>query len=253
MGRRAAGGVHVDRVRSRHTVASGETREYVSHLLRRSFRKPDGTVGKQTLANLSVLPVAAVDALEAVLKGKTLVDAEAALQVTRSRPHGHVALVCAQARRLDMPAVLGPACRERDLAVALIVSRVVRPRPKLSTPAWWDDVTLGPDLGVAGASRDEVYRAMDWLLGRQDAIEAELAGRHLSEGGRAMFDLSSSWVEGSHCELAARGYSRDGKKGKAQIEYGLLTDPEGRPVAIGGVPRQHRRPDGVHRCGRHRR
>jgi hypothetical protein len=208
----------------------------VSHLLRRSFRKPDGTVGKQTLANLSVLPVAAVDAVEAVLKGKTLVDAEAALTVTRSRPHGHLALVCAQARQLGFPQILGPACRDRDLAYALIVSRVVRPKPKLSTLAWWEDVTLGPDLGVAGASRDEVYAAMDWLLGRQDAIEAELAGRHLGEGGLAMFDLSSSWVEGSHCELAARGYSRDGKKGKLQIEYGLLTDADGRPVAIRVFP-----------------
>jgi hypothetical protein len=114
----------------------------------------------------------------------------------------------------------------------MIVSRVVRPKPKLSTLSWWDDVTLGVDLGVTGAARDEVYAAMDWLLTRQDAIEVELARRHLAEGGRAMFDLSSSWVEGSHCELAARGYSRDGKKGKLQIEYGLLTDPVGRPVAI---------------------
>lgn len=217
-------------------MASGETREYVSHLVRRSFRKPDGTVGKQTLANLSMLPVAAVDAVEAVLKGKALVDAEAALEVTRSRGHGHVALVHAQARQLGLPAMLGPACRQRDLAYALIVSRVVRPKPKLSTLAWWDDVTLGADLEVAGAGRDEVYAAMDWLLSRQDAIEAQLARRHLSEGGRAMFDLSSSWVEGSRCELAARVYSRDGKKGKAQIEYGLLTDPEGRPVAIRVFP-----------------
>jgi hypothetical protein len=232
MGRQASGGMHVDRVRSRHAVKTGETREYVSHLLRRSFRKPDGTVGKQTLANLSMLPVAAVDAVEAVLKGKTLVDAEAALTVTRSRAHGHVAVVHAQARQLGLPQILGPAGRDRDLAYALIVSRVVRPKPKLSTLAWWDDVTLGTDLGVAGASRDEVYQAMDWLLTRQDAIEAGLARRHLAEGGRAMFDLSSSWVEGSHCGLAARGYSRDGKKGKLQIEYGLLTDPAGRPVAI---------------------
>jgi Transposase DDE domain len=213
-------------------VRSGETREYVSQLLRRSFRKPDGTVGKQTLANLSMLPVPAVDAVEAVLKGKTLVDAEAALEVTRSRAHGHVAVVHAQARQLGLPQILGPACRERDLAYALIVSRVVRPKPKLATLSWWDDVTLGVDLGVTGAARDEVYAAMDWLLTRQDAIEVELARRHLAEGGRAMFDLSSSWVEGSHCELAARGYSRDGKKGKLQIEYGLLTDPVGRPVAI---------------------
>jgi Transposase DDE domain len=232
MGRQATGGMHVDRVRSRHTSKSGETREYESRLLRRSFRKPDGKVGKETLANLSMLPAAAVDAIDAVLKGSTLVDASAALSVTRSRAHGHVALVHAAARQLGLPALLGPACRERDLAYGLVISRVVAPRPKLATLAWWDDVTLGPDLGIAGAPRDDVYEAMDWLLERQDDIEAELAGRHLREGGIAMFDLSSSWVEGSHCELAARGYSRDGKKGREQIEYGLLTDPEGRPVAI---------------------
>ena len=232
MGRQASGGMHVDRVRSRHVAKSGEVREYESRLLRRSFRKPDGRVGKETLANLSALPAAAVDAVEAVLKGKTLVDADAALGVTRSREHGHVALVHTAAAQLGLPALLGPACRGRDLAYALIVSRVVAPKPKLATLAWWDDVTLGPDLGVAGAPRDGVYEAMDWLLGQQDGIEARLAARHLREGGIAMFDLSSSWVEGSHCELAARGYSRDGKKGREQIEYGLLTDPEGRPVAI---------------------
>jgi hypothetical protein len=236
MGRQATGGMHVDRVRSRHTSKSGETREYESRLLRRSFRKPDGRVGKETLANLSALPAAAVDAVEAVLKGATLVDAGAALSITRSRAHGHVALVHAAARQLGLPALLGPACRERDLAYGLIISRVVAPKPKLATLAWWDDVTLGPDLGIADAPRDDVYQAMDWLLGRQDPIEAELAGRHLREGGIAMFDLSSSWVEGSHCELAARGYSRDGKKGKEQIEYGLLTDEAGRPVAIRVFP-----------------
>lgn len=240
MGRQVSGGMHVDRVRSRHTLRSGETREYVSQLLRRSFRKPDGTVGKQTLANLSALPPAAVDAIDAVLKGKTLLDAEAELAITRSLPHGHVALVAAQATQLGFPQILGPACRERDLAAALIISRVLRPRPKLSTLAWWDDVTLGPDLGVAGSSRDEVYAAMDWLHARQDGIEAELARRHLRgddrHGTRAMFDLSSSWMEGSRCELAARGYSRDGKKGKLQIEYGLLTDAVGRPVAVRVFP-----------------
>jgi hypothetical protein len=236
MGRRPSGSVHVVRVRSRHTVASGETREYESPLLRRSFRRPDGTVGKQTVANLSMLPGPAVDAIEAVLKGKTLVDAEAALSVSKSLPHGHVALVHAAATRLGLPGLLGPACRERDLAYALICSRVLRPQPKLSTLAWWNDTTLGSDLRVAGASRNEVYAAMDWLLKRQDAIEATLAGRHLSQGGMAMFDLSSSWVEGRCCELAARGYSRDGRKGTLQIEYGLLTDPAGRPVAIRVFP-----------------
>jgi DDE family transposase len=224
--------MHVDRVRSRHVAKSGEVREYESRLLRRSFRKPGGKVGKQTLANLSALPPAAVDAVEAVLKGGTLVEADAALSISRSRAHGHVALVHAAAARLGLRALLGPACREGDLAYALIVSRVVAPAPKLATLAWWDDVTLGPDLGIADVPRDQVYAAMDWLLERQDGIEADLARRHLREGGIAMFDLSSSWVDGSRCELAARGYSRDGKKGREQIEYGLLTDPEGRPVAI---------------------
>jgi hypothetical protein len=211
---------------------SGEVREYESRLVRRSFRKPDGKVGKETLANLSALPDAAVDAVEAVLKGKTLIDAGAAVNVGRSRGHGHVALVHAAAQQLGLPGLLGPAGRQRDLAYALVVSRVAAPKTKLATLAWWDDVTLGPDLGITDVPRDQVYQAMDWLLDRQDAIEAELARRHLSAGGIAMFDLSSSWVEGAHCELAARGYSRDGKKGRAQIEYGLLTDPQGRPVAI---------------------
>ena len=136
------------------------------------------------------------------------------------------------ARKLGFPALLGPPGPDRDLAYALIISRVLRPASKLSTAAWWDDVTLGPDLGVAGAGTDDIYAAMDWLTARQDDIEKQLARRHLREGGIAMFDLSSSWVEGTHCELAARGYSRDGKRGKAQIEYGLLTDRDGRPVAV---------------------
>jgi hypothetical protein len=117
---------------------------------------------------------------------------------------------------------------------------VVAPASKLSTLAWWGDVTLGTDLGVAGASTDDIYAAMDWLEDRQDAIEAELARRHLAPEANpskmALFDLSSSWLEGSRCPLAARGYSRDGKKGKLQVEYGLLTDPAGRPVAVRVLP-----------------
>ena len=205
---------------------------YERHLLRRSFRNADGKPTKETLANLSALPPDAIAALRAVLAGRTLVDVAQAWQITRSLPHGHVAAVGAMARQLGLPQILGPACRQRDLALALIVSRVVRPKPKLSTLSWWGDVSLGADLGVADASPAEVYAAMDWLRGRQDTIEAELARRHLGEGGMAMFDLSSSWMEGTHCELAARGYSRDGKKGKTQIEYGLLTDAAARPVAI---------------------
>ena len=144
------------------------------------------------------------------------------------------------AARLGLPALLGPAGRSRDLILALIISRVIQPGSKLSTLTWWDDTTLGADLGVADASTDDIYAAMDWLEHRQDAIEAKLAARHLAPepnpSKMALFDLSSSWLEGSHCPLAARGYSRDGKKGKLQIEYGLLTDPEGRPVAVRVFP-----------------
>ena len=144
------------------------------------------------------------------------------------------------ARTLGLPALLGPAGRQRDLALALIISRVVQPGSKLSTLTWWADTTLGADLGVAGASTDDIYAAMDWLEHRQDAIEAGLARRHLGPEANpsrmALFDLSSSWLEGTRCPLAARGYSRDGKKGKLQIEYGLLTDPEGRPVAVRVFP-----------------
>jgi hypothetical protein len=227
--------MHVETSRSHQVLRDGTERVYQRHLLRRSYRE-GGKVRKETLANLSHLPDEAVEAVRLALAGKTVIDAGAGLEVTRSLPHGHVAAVVAQARALGFPALLGPPCRDRDLAFALIISRVARPASKLSTIGWWDDVTLGPDLGVAGASTDEVYDAMDWLLARQDEIEAALAGRHLRQGGMALFDLSSSWVEGSHCELAAFGHSRDGKRGKPQIEYGLLTDRQGRPVAVRVFP-----------------
>jgi hypothetical protein len=223
--------MHVETSRSHQTLKDGTGRTYERHLLRRSYRD-GGKVRKETLANLSHLPPEAIAAVRAVLAGKTLIDADGAVEVERSLPHGHAAAVHAMARKLGFPALLGPPCPERDLAYALIISRVLRPASKLSTATWWGDVTLGADLGVAGACTDGIYAAMDWLAARQGGIEKQLARRHLREGGIAMFDLSSSWVEGTHCELAAYGYSRDGKRGKAQIEYGLLTDPGGRPVAV---------------------
>jgi hypothetical protein len=218
---------------------SGEQRVYESVLVRRTYRD-GGKVRHDTLANLSALPEQAVDAIEATLKGERLVPAGQAVTITASVPHGHVAAVHAMAVKLGLPSLLGPACAERDLALALVISRVVAPASKLSTLAWWADTTLGADLGVTAASTDQVYAAMDWLAGRQDAIEAKLAARHLAPQPdpprMALFDLSSSWLEGRCCPLAARGYSRDGKKGKLQIEYGLLTDPEGRPVAVRVLP-----------------
>jgi len=218
---------------------AGRVRDYESVYLRRTYRD-GGKVRNETVANLSALPAHVIDWIEAGLRGAQLVPAEAAAMVTRSLPHGAAAAVVAQARTVGLPGLLGPAGRHRDLAFALIVSRVLAPASKLSTLAGWADSTLGIDLGVVGASTDEVYAAMDWLLARQDAVEAALAARHLAPAanpaGMALVDLSSSWVEGSHCPLAARGYSRDGKKGKLQIEYGLLTDPAGRPVAVRVFP-----------------
>ena len=229
--------MHVARIRGSHVDKQGRRRDYESRYLRRTYREA-GKVRHETLANLSGLPEQVTDAIEAALKGTPLVPAGEAVTITGSLPHGHVAAVHAMAARLGLPALLGPACRQRDLALALIVSRVVAPASKLSTLTWWADTTLGADLGAA--STGDIYAAMDWLAARQETIEARLARRHLgaepNPARMALFDLSSSWLEGTHCPLAARGYSRDGKKGKLQIEYGLLTDPEGRPVAVRVLP-----------------
>jgi hypothetical protein len=226
--------MHVARNKRSYVAKSGEERVYESVLLRRTFRDA-GKVRHETLANLSKLPPEVVAAIEATTKGQTLVAAGAEFTLTGSLPHGHVAAVSAMARSLGLPALLGPACRSRDLAFALIVSRVIAPASKLSTLSRWPDTTLGADLGVADASTDEIYAAMDWLVDRQDAIEKKLIGKHLAADSNprmALFDLTSSWVTGRCCELAVRGYSRDGKKHLPQIEYGVLCDPAGRPVAV---------------------
>jgi hypothetical protein len=230
--------MHVDQAGRHYTTVGGERRSYPTYLLRRSYRDEQGRPRKETLANLTGLPPESIEALRATLKGRTLVDAEAEFEVERSVPHGDVAAAHAMASRLGLRDLLGPACAERDIAYALVISRAVRPKPKLATARWWagGDTTLAADLGVAGASTDEIYAAMDWLTARQREIEKKLAAWHLSQGGIAMFDLSSSWVEGSCCELAAFGHSRDGKRGRRQVEYGLLTDPLGRPVAVEVLP-----------------
>ena len=234
------GKVHVVRVsKTGYVDRQGRRRDYSSAYLRRTYREA-GKVKNETVANLSALPDHVIDLIDAGLKGQQLVPAAEAVTITGSLPHGHVAAVHAMAARLGLPALLGPVGPQRDLAMALIISRVVNPGSKLSTLAWWDDTTLGADLGVADAPADDIYAAMDWLGGQQDSIEAQLAARHLAPEANpsrmALFDLTSAWMEGRQCPLSARGYSRDGKKGRLQIEYGLLTDPDGRPVAVRVFP-----------------
>ena len=199
--------MHVARTPSKYVDKAGNVRRYQSVLVRRTYR--DGRkVRHETLANLSKLPAEVIAAIEATLKGQTLAPAGSEFAITRSLPHGHVAAVAAMAHQLGLPALLGPPCRARDLALGLIISRVLRPTSKLSTLGWWADCTLGVDLDLAGASTDEIYAAMDWLADRQAAIETKLAAKHLSlqvnPSRMALFDLTSSWVTGRCCELAAR-------------------------------------------------
>ena len=206
-------------------------------LLRESYRE-NGKVKNRTLTNLSHWPQAQIDALRAVLRGATdLAVLEESFEISRSRPHGHVAAVLGTLRRLKLDSVIGSKrSRERDLCVAMIVARILSPRSKLALARELNpqtlDSTLGELLGVEAADEDELYEAMDWLLPRQDRIEQALAKRHLSEGTLVLYDVSSTYFEGRRCPLARLGYSRDGKKGKLQIVFGVLTDLSGCPVAV---------------------
>ncbi|AIY00843.1 putative transposase [Arthrobacter sp. PAMC 25486] len=229
--------MHVAVNTSRRVNKAGVEVEYRSVLLRTSFRE-DGKVKHETLANLSALPDTAVETLRASLAGKTMVEAGAALQILRSLPHGHVDAVYAMARGLGFEAMLGPACRERDLVMALLAARMCAPSSKLATLSFFADTTLGRDLGPV--STDDLYRAMDWLGNRQAVIEKALARAYLrpevNPDKLALFDLSSSWVTGTHNPLAAFGYSRDKKRGVEQIEYGMLANRAGVPIAVRVFP-----------------
>lgn len=221
------GAMHVAKIRRRH----GE-REYVSHLIRRSIREGK-RVRHETIANVSQLPGEAIEALRLALRGVQLLPAGEAFQIERSLPHGHVEALLAAASRLGLARLLDrERSRERDLCVAMIASRVLRPGSKLATVRSLSHSTLAAELAVEGADQDELYAAMDWLLLRQERIERRLARRHLGEGTLALYDVSSSYFEGRSCPLAKRGYSRDGKRGTLQVIYGLSCDPDGRPVAI---------------------
>ena len=200
-------------------------------LLRESFRE-GSKVGKRTLANLSSLSAAQIEAMRAALRGEVLAPLERAFEITASRSHGHVQAVALTMQRLGLASLLGPSCHERDRVLAMIASRIVAPHTKLATTRWWHTTTLAEDFGVAEADEDDLYAAMDWLLARQGAVQKRLAARHLCQGGLVLYDLSSSYFEGSCCPLAKLGYSRDGRRGMLQVNYGLLTDPRGCPVAV---------------------
>ena len=205
---------------------------YRSHLLRRSYRE-DGVVKNETLGNLSHLPDALIDIIRRSLQGESFVPLGRAFEITASRSHGHVQAVALSLQRLALASLLASKpCRERELVLAMLASRIVAPHTKLATTRWWHTTTLAEDFGVTDANEDDLYAAMDWLLARQDRVQKKLGRRHLSEGGLVLYDLSSSYFEGCCCPLAKLGYSRDGRRGLLQVNYGLLTDARGCPVAV---------------------
>ncbi len=205
---------------------------YRTHLLMRSYRE-DGKVKKETVANITSLGDDIVELVRQALRGVKHAPVQSLFEIVSSRPHGNVEAVLCAMRRLGFARLLNARkCPERSLIMALVAQRILAPRTKLATTREWHSTTLAEQLGVADANEDDLYAAMDWLLQRKDRIEGKLARRHLSDDSLVMFDLTSSYFEGSACPLAARGYSRDRKQGKLQVNYGLLTDERGCPVAV---------------------
>ncbi len=229
--------MHVAINTNRRTNKAGIEVTYQSALIRRTYRQ-DGKVKHETLGNISYLPQHAIEDLQASLKGKTMVDAATQMQILRTLPYGHIDAITTMAHGLGFESLLGPACRNRDLAMGLLAARICKPTSKLATLNWFTDTTLGTDLGPV--TSDELYAAMDWLLTQQPRIEKQLARTHLgpehNPEGLALFDLSSSWVTGTHNPLAKFGYSRDKKRGHEQIEYGMLATRAGLPIAVRVFP-----------------
>jgi Transposase DDE domain len=205
---------------------------YTSYLLRRSYRE-GGKVRHENLGNLSHLPLPVIDAIRRMLQGRVLVDLDEQLQIEQSLPHGHVAAVLGVLRSLDLERLISrERCPERDLAVAMICQLVIAPGSKLSMTRRFSQTTLADELSLGEVTEPELLEAMDWLLERQERVENALARRHLRDGGFVLYDLSSSYVEGRCCPLAALGHSRDGKPGKPQVNWGLVCSAQGRPVAV---------------------
>jgi transposase len=215
-------------------VYKGKT--YVTHLLRRSIRKGK-TVSHETLGNLSHLPEHLIEIIKRSLKGETYVPAAEAFRITRTRPHGHVEAVLTMIRKLGLEEVIASKpSPQRDLVIAMVAERLLFPSSKLAHTRHWHGTTLAEEMGVAYATEDHLYEAMDWLLERQASIEKKLARRHLGEGSLVLYDVTSSYYEGKTCPLARYGHDRDGKTGCPIIVYGMLSDADGRPVAVQVYP-----------------
>lgn len=203
-----------------------------TYLLRESYREGK-SVRKRTLANLSALSDEQIAAIRAVLAGVSVRPVEELFETLRSRPHGHVQAVRVAMQRLGFDTLIAARpSPERERVCAMAAARVLAPHTKLATTRWWHSTTLAEECGVSEADEDDLYAAMDWLLERQGPIERKLAARHFGQGALALYDLSSSYFEGTHCPLAKIGHNRDGKKNKLQVNYGLLTTRIGCPVAI---------------------
>lgn len=205
-------------------------------VLLRESKRVGGKIVKTTIANLSSCPPQAIAAFRMALRGVLMVPKEGFFHIERSIPHGHVQAVLGIMRHLGMDRLLSSRpCRKRDLTLAMIAQRIVDPCSKLATTRLWHETTLAQELNVEDAEAEELYDALDWLLQRQSRIEKKLAKRHLREGAKVLFDVSSSSYHGRHCTLATYGYNRDGEK-LPSIVYGLLTDGDGRPVAVDVYP-----------------
>jgi transposase len=214
------------------TTRAYKGKVYKTHLLRRSYRE-NGQVKNQTVGNLSHLPDELVELVRRSLQGESFAAVTDQFEILRSVAQGHIRAVRTAMQRLGFDGLISSRpCRERDLVVALVTARIVAPHTKLATTRWWHTTTLAEDLGVTDADEEDLYDAMDWLLERQGFIEKKLAERHLDEQSLVLYDLSSSYFEGTCCPLARRGHNRDGKKGKLQVNYGIVTDRRGCPVAV---------------------
>ncbi len=205
-------------------------------LLREGWRE-GGKVEKRTIANISDWPMPKVNTLRRLLRNEPLMGPDDVFSIEESLPHGHVAAILGTMRKIGLDKIIAAKrCRQRDLVVAMIAQRLISPGSKLDNTRVWHDTTLARNMDVVDADEDDLYAAMDWLLERQNRIEKKLARRHLEEGGLVLYDITSSYYEGYTCPLAQFGHNRDGKKGKPIVVYGLMADPEGRPVAVEVYP-----------------